>query len=142
MTRKRKDTQMLQKTQWSLAATALAVGAFLVAAAQPAHAQVRHHLTGPVKSTTSTGIILPPSSPSSISVTTPPAPTPAPKSTPVVTPTPSTSVSTGQSHTISTLVKPPAPVVKSAPQGFSAGPGLMGENRVNLGHMVDRVAPD
>jgi hypothetical protein len=146
MTRKRKDTQMLQKSQWSLAATALVVGAFLVAAARPAHAQVRIHLTGPVKTTPGTGIILPHSSigssvtttPAPSPVVTPPAPVVKPPvvTPPVVTPPVSSSLRT------STPVITPKPVVNSAPQGFSAGPGLLGEYRLNLGYMVNRVAPD
>src|SRR5436305_11694542 len=133
MTRKRKDTQMLRKSQWSLAATALAVGAFLVTAARPAHAQVRIHLTGPVKTTQGTGIILPPSTPRPSPVTTPaPSPvvtTPSPVVTtppPVVLPTPKPAPT----------VVTPKPVISSAPQGFSAGPGLLGANRVDLSYMV------
>ena len=125
---------MLRKSQWSFAATALAVGACLMAAARPAHAQVRIHLTGPVKTTLGTGIILPPSSPklspvistpsSSPVVTTPP---------PVVPPSP---------KPVPTVYTPPKPVINSAPQGFSAGPGLLGANRVDLSYMVNRVGPD
>lgn len=124
---------MLRKSQWSLAATALAVGAFLVATARPAHAQVRIHLTSPVKTTLGTGIILPPSTPSSSPVTTPspsPVVTPPP---PVVLPAPKPAPA---------IVPPPKPVINSAPQGFSAGPGLLGENRVDLSYMVNRVGPD
>src|SRR5438067_1369358 len=124
---------MLRKSQWFLAATALAVGAFLVTAARPAHAQVRIHLTGPVKTTLGTGIVVPPSSPITTPVTTPsPKPavtTPAPVVIPSPKPTPA-------------AVTPPKPAINSAPQGFSAGPGLLGANRVDLSYMVNRVGPD
>jgi hypothetical protein len=48
-----------------------------------------------------------------------------------------------------TPAPPPAPVVTSpvpvktvaAPQGFSPGPSLMGEPRLPLGRMVDRIGP-
>ena len=141
---------MLQKSQWSLAATALAVGAFLVTTARPAHAQVRIHLTGPVKTTLNTGITLPHPSSSTTPVTTTPTPTlvvtpPAPVVTPpapVVIPTTFTPVTTSRSHTFTTVVTPPAPVVTPAAQGLSAGPSLLGDNRLNLGYMVNRVPPD
>jgi hypothetical protein len=145
---------MLQKSQWSLAATALAVGACLMTAARPAHAQVRIHLTGPVKTTPGTGIILPSGTPKSTPVNTVPAPSPIvtkPASTPVVTkpaPTPVVTTPAPVTTTISTPKPTPAPitttkpVVNSAPQGFSAGPGLLGDNRINLSYMVNRVGPD
>src|SRR6478609_8120816 len=109
---------MLRKSQWSLAATALAVGAFLVTAVRPAHAQVRIHLTGPVKTTQGTGIILPPSTTSPKPVTTP---------SPVVTTPPPVVISAPKP---APTVVTPKPVINSAPQGFSAGPGLLGANRV------------
>jgi hypothetical protein len=144
---------MLRKSQWSLAATALAVGAFVVTAARPAHAQVRIHLTGPVKTTPGTGIIVPTgSSNPSVGITIPaPSPvvtTPAPvvtppPATPVTTSTPkSTPIPASTPKSIPTPVSTPKPVVNSAPQGFSAGPGLLGDNRINLSYMVNRVGPD
>jgi outer membrane biosynthesis protein TonB len=145
---------MLQKTQCTMVATALAVGACLAATARPAQAQVRIHMArGTVKTTMGAGIVTPPSSPTpkpaagivipsttvtptpSVTPPKPPAPTPtvAPKTTPAPTPSP--------------VVTTPHPVVTSpvktvaAPQGFSPGPGLMGEPRVTLGRMVDRIGP-
>ena len=134
---------MLQKSQWSLAATALVVGAFLVAAARPAHAQVRTHLTGPVKTTLGTGITLPSSSSSSTPVITIPAPSPIVTTPPpVVKPKTPPAVSSGPPKPVSTPISTPKPVVSSAPQGFSAGPGLLGDNRIDLSYMVNRVGPD
>jgi hypothetical protein len=34
------------------------------------------------------------------------------------------------------------PTFQSAPQGFSAGPTLLGQPRMPLGHMVNRIPPD
>jgi hypothetical protein len=139
---------MLQKSQWSLAATALAVGACLMTAARPAHAQVRIHLTGPVKTTPGTGIVLPSGTPKSTPVNTVPAPSPIvtkPASTPVVTtpaPTPVVTTIIITPKSTPAPVTTTKPVVNSAPQGFSAGPGLLGDNRINLSYMVNRVGPD
>jgi hypothetical protein len=141
---------MLHKTQWSLAASALAVGVLLVIGARPAQAQARIHLTRPVSSapTTRTGIVIPPSSPQSTGIVIPPS-TPQSQttkpttinSTPVVTqPTPP--VVTPPTTTPRATYTPPAPVVQAAPQGFSVGPGLLGEQRIPLGRVVNRVGPD
>jgi hypothetical protein len=140
---------MLQKSQWSIAATALAVGACLMTAARPAHAQVRIHLTGPVKTTAGTGIVLPSGTPNSTPVNTVPAPSPIvtpPASTPVVTkPASAPVVTTPTTITPRSTPAPvttPKPVINSAPQGLSAGPGLLGDNRIDLSYMVNRVGPD
>lgn len=162
---------MLQKTQWMLASMALTVGACLMAAPRPAEAQVRIHLTRGSHVTTSlgTGIVIPPSGtgittppssqgivtpPSSSGIITPPS-TPTPQATPVVTPSappaspPAPSVTPPTqtvSHTVvSTPAPAPPPVVipptQAAPQGFSAGPSLLGANRLDLGRYVDREGP-
>jgi hypothetical protein len=34
------------------------------------------------------------------------------------------------------------PTFQSAPQGFSAGPTLLGQPRIRLGYMVNRIPPD
>jgi hypothetical protein len=137
---------MLQKTQWALAALVLTASAYLIAGARPAQAQVRIHLTrGMVVNTTQgSGIILPPSSPgivipssSPVKLTPPSSPPPPPT---VKTPPP-TNI---QPHiiTLSVPTPPPAAPVHSAPQGFSAGPSLLFEQRLPLGKYVDRVGPD
>jgi hypothetical protein len=154
---------MLQKTQWTLAASALAVGALLATGARPAQAQVRIHLTRPVTSSSSnkTGIVIPPSSPLStgntISTTPKPItstqttqPTPAPKpttSTQTTQPTPAPKPTTNTTTTNTLSSRPTTsqiqqPLVQSAPQGFSAGPSLLGEQRLPLGRVVNRVGPD
>ena len=138
---------MLQKTQWTMAATALAVGAFLAATARPVQAQVRHHMSrGGVTTTVGTGIVTPPST----SPVTPPAtPAPTPAASPKNTPAP---VVTRPVVTTPPVVAPPAtgwfgeasigsPSLQPSPQGFSAGPSLMGEPRLPLGRMVDRIGP-
>ena len=144
---------MLQKTQWTMAATALAIGVCLVTAARPAQAQVRMHLSRRVTTTTGSGIVIPPSS----SQTTPTGIVIPPSSPP------STPVATSHAPAPAPVVTPPPPVVRSsqtvaptdfgwfggAPafslqpslQGFSAGPGLLGEPRMPLGRLVDRVGP-
>src|SRR5260370_6681185 len=148
---------MLQKTQWTTAATALAIGVCLATAARPAQAQVRMHLSRGVKTTTGAGIVIPPSSSQTkpTGIVIPPS---SPPSTPVVTPHTSAPASAP-----ARVVTPLLPVVRSsqtvAPtdfgwfggvpasslqpsrQGFSAGPGLLGEPRRPLGRLVDRVGP-
>src|SRR5206468_1449999 len=133
------------KTQWTLAASALAVGVLMVSGARPAQAQARIHLTRPVTSapTTRTGIVIPPSSPAPIGGVT----SSSPQTT--QTPKPTTNTTTSSSITKSSSVTqttPPRtytqPVVQSAPQGFSVGPTLLGEQRLPLGRVVNRVGPD
>jgi hypothetical protein len=141
---------MLQKTQWTMAATALAVGACLVASARPAAAQVRMHLTRGVKTTMGAGIVTPPSSPNAApaagivipttSVTpTPPATTPAPS--PAVAPKPTPAASPVVRTPPLVVSSPVAVKTVSAPQGFSPGPSLLGDWRLPLGRLVDRVGP-
>jgi hypothetical protein len=119
---------MLQKSFWTLATAALAVGVLLVPAARPANAQIRIRLTAPRTGPLPTGggIIIP-------STTT--VPTLQPVTQPVT-----------QQVTL-----PPAPVVKptitttqiqSSPKGFPAGPSLLGASRKPLGRLVDRLGPD
>ncbi len=148
---------MFQKAQWTPAAMVLAVSACLMAGARPAHAQVRIHLTrGSVTTNLGTGIVIPPSSPG---IVTPPS-SPGiilPSSSPVITPAPKPLttppvITSTPSVKPSTVVTSPAPVVQSppvvipqtlsAPQGFSAGPSLLGDNRLPLGRFVNRVGPD
>lgn len=165
----RKDTQMLQKTRWTVAAAAVAVSTLLVCAARPAHAQVRRHLTAPVTAPlpTGSGIVQPPSSPAPAPAAKPPAtnnppatlPTtnPAPtvtapvSSPPRTNPAPAVTSPTPKPPTVQprslppTLRRPspaPAPAYQPAPQGFSAGPSLLGQNRVPLGRLVNRTPPD
>src|SRR5207245_527918 len=136
-------------TQWATAATALAIGVCLATAARPAQAQVRMHLSRRVTTTTGSGIVIPPSSSQAI-----PTGIVIPPSSP-----PSTSGVTSHTPAPAPVVTPPPPVVISsqtdfgwfggAPafslqpslQGFSAGPGLLGEPRLPLGRLVDRVGP-
>ncbi len=155
---------MLQKTQWTLAATAFAAIALLAPGAKPAQAQVRIHLTGPVTSqpNRSGGIIIPPSSPSShLEVQQPQAQLPEfqlpefqlpqvqtpevqkpevqqPQTGGISSRHSSRSLPSGLVHTSPA----PAPVQSSAPQGFSGGPGILGAQRIRDGHMVNRIAPD
>ena len=130
---------MLQKTQWTMAATALAIGVCLVTAARPAQAQVRMHLSRRVTTTTGSGIVIPPSSPPSTPVATSHAPAPAP----VVTPPPPVvrSSQTLAPTDFGWFGGVPASSLQPSLQGFSAGPGLLGEPRLPLGRLVDRVGP-
>jgi hypothetical protein len=158
---------MLQKTQWTMAATALAIGACLALAPRPAQAQVRYHLSrGGVKTiysggivqptntsptTPATGIVIPPSSgttspatgiviPSTSGITTP-AVTPPPPA-PVVTPPPPVVTPANTVTQSGFYGSYPAPSsLQSSPQGFSAGPSLLGDQRLPLGRLVDRVPP-
>jgi hypothetical protein len=139
---------MLQKTQWTLAASALAVGALLATGARPAQAQVRIHLTRPVTSSSSnkTGIVIPPSSPLSTGITLsiPPKPITSTQTT-QPTPAPKPPTNTTTTNTLAsrpTINQIQQPLVQSAPQGFSAGPSLLGEQRLPLGRVVNRVGPD
>jgi hypothetical protein len=124
---------MLQKTQWTLTASALAVGVLLVLGARPAQAQFRIHLTGPVSTAPKTGIVIPPTSPTSTGIVVPkPTQTTAPVTTTVTAPVVKSP----------TPVVTPTPVVLAAPQGFSVGPSLLGAQRIPLGRVVNRVGPD
>lgn len=143
---------MLQKTQWTMAATALAIGAGLAIAARPAQAQYRHHLTRGGTTNYTTGIVVPPSSAATTpatgiviptpTATTPPSGPPAP--TPVVTPpapvvTPPPPITLPQNSFFGPSVPLPSPQASS--QGFSVGPTLLGDQRLPLGRLVDRVPP-
>jgi hypothetical protein len=157
---------MLQKTQWTMAATALAVGACFIATARPAQAQVRHHMSrGGVTTIVGTGIVMPkPTSqttPAGTGIVTPPPtsspppPSPTPAASPKPTPAPAVTppvVTPPPVVTTPPVVVPPvtgwfgggsigSPSGHASPQGFSAGPTLMGEARLPLGHMVDRIGP-
>ena len=147
---------MLQKTQWTLAATALATGMLLCCAARPAHAQFRRHLTPGTTTTTTTGIVTPPSSPGSNvtppatnTVVTPPAnrivtppsnPTPPSNNTPAAPLVNRRPISNPLPPT--PAPQPPAPVYQPSPQGFSAGPTLLGTYRAQMGQFINRIPPD
>jgi hypothetical protein len=145
---------MTQKTQWTMAATALAAGVLLLPAAHPAHAQIRIHLTGPVVNSGGGGIVRPPSSPSSPGIVRPPStttqpavsnqPQPVQSPAPVAVPSSQPLLSSRSSGVVSPIrtIPSPAPVVRSSPQGFSAGPGILGAPRIPEGQLVNRVGPD
>src|SRR5579871_1436995 len=111
---------MLQKTQWTMAATALAIGACLALAARPAQAQVRYHLSrGGVKTVYSGGIV----KPTNTSPTTPATGIVQPTNTSPTTPAlgivipPSSGITApavtppAPAPTPAPVVTPPAPVV-------------------------------
>jgi hypothetical protein len=144
---------MLQKTQWTMAATALAIGVCLATAARPAQAQVRIHLTrGGVKTTTGSGIVVPNASsptapatgiviPNAFSSTTPATGIVIPNTAPT-TPPPANPSTPAPTPVVRPSVAPVIPVqTVSASQGFSVGPSLLGDQRLPLGRLVDRVPP-
>lgn len=152
---------MLQKMQWTVAATALVIGASLVTTAGPAQAQVRYHLMrGGMKTIVGTGIVIPPPAsntpptsgiviPSNTIPTPPPAPV-VPPPAPVVTPPPAPVTPPPPPPVVNNNLSQggffggyfgPAPTPQTSPQGFSAGPTLLGDQRLPLGHMVDRIPP-
>ena len=126
---------MLQKSFWTLATAALAVGALLVPAARPANAQVRIKLTAPRTGPlpTGTGIVTPSTTTGGgiVIPSTATVPTTKPATQQVTTPAPTVKPTTTSS-----------PVYQSSPKGFSAGPSLLGAWRKSLGGLVDRDGPD
>jgi hypothetical protein len=120
---------MLQKSYWTLATAALAVGVLLVPAARPASAQVRMKLTAPRTAPLPTGggIVLPNTTSGQAQTTVQPKPAPVVVTPPVTTVKPAVTTTTQ---------------FQSAPKGFPAGPSLLGAARKPLGRMVDRTGPD